>query len=174
MFDYVMKGLINSVRFLWHTVRYSMYPLYVLCFIIYCVRPPCRQFKKLGADDTPMVRRAAAGKLGEFAKVVEPAMVKQDLIPLFHNLAADEQDSVRLLAVEACAAIATLLQKEEIETLIVPTLRSASSVCFSVCVRACVCVCVCAYVRACVWVSACARVCVSAIVYNMYSWHVHG
>ena len=76
-----------------------------------------------------MVRRAAAGKLGEFAKVVEPTNVKQDLIPLFHNLAADEQDSVRLLAVEACAAIAALLQKEEIETLIVPTLRAASSVC---------------------------------------------
>ena len=70
-----------------------------------------RQFKKLGA------------------KAVEPANVKLDLIPLFHNLAADEQDSVRLLAVEACAAIAALLQKEEVESLIVPTLRSASSVC---------------------------------------------
>ena len=79
-----------------------------------------------------MVRRAAAGKLGEFAKVVEPNNVKQDLIPLFHNLAADEQDSVRLLAVEACAAIAALLQKEEVETLIVPTLRAASSVCIDV------------------------------------------
>lgn len=27
----------------------------------------------------------------EFAKVVEPENVKQDLIPLFHNLASDEQ-----------------------------------------------------------------------------------
>ena len=123
-----------------------MQPEIPLCIVLYAIValfmklicPPCRQFKKLGADDTPMVRRAAAGKLGEFAKVVEPASVKQDLIPLFHNLAADEQDSVRLLAVEACAAIATLLQKEEIETLIVPTLRSASSVCV-----VCVCVCMC-------------------------------
>ena len=41
-----------------------------------------------------MVRQAAAGKLEEFAKVVEPTNVKQDLIPLFHNLAIDEQDSV--------------------------------------------------------------------------------
>ena len=39
-----------------------------------------------------MVRQAAAGKLGEFTKVVEPNSVKQYLIPLFHNLAADEQD----------------------------------------------------------------------------------
>ena len=68
----------------------------------------------------------------EFAKVVEPTNVKQDLIQLFHNLAADEQDSVRLLAVEACAVIAALLQKEEVETLIVPTLRATSSVCIDV------------------------------------------
>ena len=58
--------------------------------------------------------------------------MKQDLIPLFHNLAADEQDSVQLLAVEACTAIAALLQKEEVETLIVPTLRAASSVCICI------------------------------------------
>ena len=63
---------------------------------------------------------------------MEPNNVKQDLIPLFHNLVADEQDSVRLLAVEACAAIAALPQKEEVETLIVPTLRAASSVCVDV------------------------------------------
>ena len=41
-----------------------------------------------------MVRRAAAGKLEEFAKIVEITKVKQDLIPLFHNPAADEQGSV--------------------------------------------------------------------------------
>ena len=38
-----------------------------------------------------MVRRAAAGKLGEFAKVVETEYLKSDLIPLFTTLAADEQ-----------------------------------------------------------------------------------
>ena len=38
-----------------------------------------------------MVRRAAAGKLGEFAKAVEPEYLKQDLIPLFTVLATDEQ-----------------------------------------------------------------------------------
>ena len=41
-----------------------------------------------------MVRRAAAGKLGEFAKVVEIDNLKTDLIPLFTALASDEQDSV--------------------------------------------------------------------------------
>ena len=38
-----------------------------------------------------MVRRAAAGKLGEFAKAVETEYLKSDLIPLFTTLAADEQ-----------------------------------------------------------------------------------
>lgn len=38
-----------------------------------------------------MVRRAAAGKLGEFAQVVEVDYLKSELIPLFINLAQDEQ-----------------------------------------------------------------------------------
>ena len=45
-------------------------------------------------DDTPMVRRAAAAKLGEFAKVVETEYLKSDLIPLFTALASDEQVSL--------------------------------------------------------------------------------
>lgn len=48
-------------------------------------------FRNLCQDDTPMVRRAAASKLGEFAKVVEVEFLKSDLIPMFVNLAQDEQ-----------------------------------------------------------------------------------
>ena len=36
------------------------------------------------------------------------------------------QDSVRLLAVEACAAIASVLSKEDTEQQVVPTLTSAA------------------------------------------------
>lgn len=43
-----------------------------------------------------MVRRAAANKLGEFAKVVEPEYLKSDIIPMFVNLAQDEQVSFYL------------------------------------------------------------------------------
>lgn len=50
-------------------------------------------FRSLCQDDTPMVRRAAASKLGEFAKVVEVEYLKSDLIPMFVNLAQDEQVS---------------------------------------------------------------------------------
>lgn len=42
-----------------------------------------------------MVRRAASGKLGEFAKVVEVDFLKSDLIPMFVNLAQDEQASLQ-------------------------------------------------------------------------------
>lgn len=53
-------------------------------------------FRSLCQDDTPMVRRAAAGKLGEFAKVVEVEYLKTDLIPMFVALAQDEQVSLSL------------------------------------------------------------------------------
>lgn len=95
-----------------------------------------------------MVRRAAAGKLGEFAKVVELESLKSDLIPMFSSLAQDEQvfialsiltiiyfcnaffnfqDSVRLLAIEACVSIATLLTHEDVNELVMPTLRLCTS-----------------------------------------------
>ena len=41
----------------------------------------------------------------------------------------DEQDSVRLLAVEGCANIASLLPNEDKETLLMPTVRAAAQVC---------------------------------------------
>ncbi|XP_055129038.1 serine/threonine-protein phosphatase 2A 65 kDa regulatory subunit A beta isoform isoform X10 [Symphalangus syndactylus] len=85
-----------------------------------------RQFRSLCSDDTPMVRRAAASKLGEFAKVLELDSVKSEIVPLFTNLASDEQDSVRLLAVEACVSIAQLLPQDDLETLVMPTLRQAA------------------------------------------------
>ena len=37
------------------------------------------------------------------------------------------QDSVRLLAVDACVSIATLLQQEDVEQLVMPTLRQCAS-----------------------------------------------
>lgn len=44
-----------------------------------------------------MVRRAAASKLGEFAKVLELDYVKSDIISLFTALASDEQVRAVLL-----------------------------------------------------------------------------
>ena len=93
-----------------------------------------------------MVRRAAAAKFGEFAKVVELEHVKNELIPLFNGLAQDEQvnsknyflkkaiflniinllkDSVRLLAVEACITIAALFKHDDIEKYLLSAIRQA-------------------------------------------------
>lgn len=73
-----------------------------------------------------MVRRAAASKLGELAKVLETEYVKSEVIQLWAQLASDEQDSVRLLAVEACVSISALLSHEDIEQQVMGILRQAA------------------------------------------------
>jgi len=113
----------------WFTSRTSACGLFAACYkrVSTNVRAELRQnFRNLCADDTPMVRRAAAGKLGEFAKVVEAEYLKSDFIQLFTMLASDEQDSVRLLAVEASVSIASLLASDDTEQLVMPTLRNAA------------------------------------------------
>lgn len=67
-----------------------------------------RHFRTLCSDDTPMVRRAAASKLGEFAKVLELDYVKTDIISLFTALASDEQVSGgTCLVLASCSAVPT-------------------------------------------------------------------
>jgi len=55
-------------------------------------------YSKLCADETPMVRRAAAQHLGKFAAVCEPENVKGEIMQLFQQLVQDEQDPARLAA----------------------------------------------------------------------------
>lgn len=74
---------INHVSEFW-----LFYVFYISIDNTICV---CRHFRTLCSDDTPMVRRAAASKLGEFAKVLELDYVKSDIISLFTALASDEQ-----------------------------------------------------------------------------------
>jgi serine/threonine-protein phosphatase 2A regulatory subunit A len=112
----------------WFTSRTSACGLFSVCYPR--VSEPMKAellllFQSLCHDDTPMVRRAAAGKLGEFAKVVELEKMRTDMVTLYSSLAEDEQDSVRLLAVEACVAVAGLLPSTDIEALAMPTLRQA-------------------------------------------------
>jgi serine/threonine-protein phosphatase 2A regulatory subunit A len=56
-----------------------------------------------------MVRRAAASHLGEFASKVEKDFVTSELITMFQHIREDEQDSVRLLAIQNCVAFAKIL-----------------------------------------------------------------
>ncbi|KAI2656221.1 hypothetical protein H4Q32_013083 [Labeo rohita] len=93
----------------WFTSRTSACGLFSVCYprVSSTVKAEIRQhFRTLCSDDTPMVRRAAASKLGEFAKVLELDYVKSDIIPLFTALASDEQ--------------------EDLEALVMPTLRQAA------------------------------------------------
>lgn len=70
-----------------------------------------------------MVRRAAAQHLGKFAAVCDPEYVKTEIMTLFQQLTTDEQDSVRLLAVEDCATLGRLLPKEECVFEVVPIVK---------------------------------------------------
>jgi serine/threonine-protein phosphatase 2A regulatory subunit A len=74
-------------------------------------------FLSLAKDDTPMVRRAAAARLGEFASVLEPVHVSGFLLKLFVELAEDDQDSVRLLVVENAEHMVSLLPVADRSTL---------------------------------------------------------
>lgn len=59
--------------------------------------------------DTPMVRRAVASNVGDFAGVVEGAHLLSNVVPVLEALAADDQDNVRLLAVEQAGKVAKAL-----------------------------------------------------------------
>ncbi|CAF0747632.1 unnamed protein product [Didymodactylos carnosus] len=113
----------------WFTSRTSASGLISVCYsrVSNHVKSELRQlFKSLCQDDTPMVRRAAVSKLGEFSKVVETEYLRTDLVGLFTNLANDEQDSVRLLAIEAGIAMASLFRQDDLEAQMMNTLRGAT------------------------------------------------
>ncbi|KAF9117401.1 hypothetical protein BGW39_002217 [Mortierella sp. 14UC] len=111
----------------WFTSRTSATGLYACGYPL--VSPASQEdmrksFGQLCADDTPMVRRAAATHLGAFAKKVGKEHLISDIIPLFNKLAQDEQDSVRLLTVTDLVAIAEELSPEESKAYFLQTLKS--------------------------------------------------
>jgi serine/threonine-protein phosphatase 2A regulatory subunit A len=87
----------------------------------------CRAvFAKLCEDDTPMVRRVAAGSLGDLAATCSADVAKAELLPLFNTLINDEHDSVRLLAVGAVLALAKVLAHDDVVATLVAPLHAAS------------------------------------------------
>lgn len=73
-----------------------------------------------------MVRRAVSSNFGTFAMEVEKEHLKSELLPLFTKLSQDDQDSVRLLAVDNCVKLAGLLGDEDSNTFVVPTVRACA------------------------------------------------
>ena len=74
----------------------------------------------------PMVRRAATKNIGVFAGVVEPDAMRTDVLPLFNELAKDDQDSVRLLAVENAMAISTAIGIDEAQIHVLPLVKACA------------------------------------------------
>lgn len=61
--------------------------------------------KHLGIDESPMVRRAAASRLAEYAEAFGRTHTEEELLPLYRTLLADEQESVRVNALGCTAAV---------------------------------------------------------------------
>ncbi|EER12464.1 Serine/threonine-protein phosphatase 2A 65 kDa regulatory subunit A beta isoform, putative, partial [Perkinsus marinus ATCC 50983] len=84
-------------------------------------------FTSLGADDSPMVRRAVFQVLGDIAAAVFPVSdTVNQLTELFKCLARDEQESVRILTVPVCIQLGKCLaaQPYEIVKDLLPSIHS--------------------------------------------------
>ncbi|XP_047165420.1 serine/threonine-protein phosphatase 2A 65 kDa regulatory subunit A beta isoform-like [Vigna umbellata] len=117
----------------WFTARVSSCGLF---HIAYPIAPEMSKtelrsiYNLLCQDDMPMVRRSAASNLGKFAATVEYTHLKADTMSIFEDLTKDDQDSVRLLAVEGCAALGKLLEPQDCVTHILPVIVNFSQVHF--------------------------------------------
>ncbi|KAJ1659380.1 protein phosphatase 2A structural subunit [Dispira simplex] len=111
----------------WFTSRSSAACLFAVAYprVSAALQEEMRQaYGQLCQDTTPMVRRAAATRLSEFVKALQPEHVVSVAIPYFNYLSVDDQDSVRLLTVESLMTIATTLTTEEVGQYLVESFRS--------------------------------------------------
>eukprot|EP01017_Pseudomicrothorax_dubius_P032861 TRINITY_DN4345_c0_g2_i2.p1 TRINITY_DN4345_c0_g2~~TRINITY_DN4345_c0_g2_i2.p1 ORF type:complete len:502 (+),score=145.33 TRINITY_DN4345_c0_g2_i2:123-1628(+) len=83
------------------------------------------KFIELCGEDTPMIRRAVAIRIGELATVVERDVL-HELVTIFKQLTGDEQDSVKMLCLESLKGIAKILSKDENKTHILPIIIAAT------------------------------------------------
>ena len=64
-------------------------------------------------DETPMVKKAAASRLGRFSNVLSKEHVISDLIPVYKQLVKDEQDMIRILCIDSLVKLVECFNKEE-------------------------------------------------------------
>lgn len=71
---------------------------------------------------------AAAGPqaLAPFAEALEAQHIREDILPAFVDLTRDDQDSVRLIAVEAAGALARVLSRGEVASSAMPAVVQCS------------------------------------------------
>jgi len=114
--EYFIPLTIRLSKADWFTSKVSGCGLYTAPYKK--VSPPTQeqlrqQFSQLVHDETPMVRRQSATHLAKFVREMSPAVVVEEMIPVFQHLAQDDQDSVRLLTVEILISIAEVVPKEQ-------------------------------------------------------------
>ena len=100
----------------WYTSRMASVPLFAVVYsrVSEQQRQELRtRFVELCRDETPMVRRAVGVSFPNFCEQVDAKFVKADLLPAFARLAVDDQDSVRLLAVDCCVKLGQILPAED-------------------------------------------------------------
>lgn len=85
-----------------------------------------KTYFRLCGDDTPMVRRQAANVLGSIAEVVEQESMLEELVQVFAKLSKDEQDSVRILAINNCIALGKLKSTPEWQDQIMPVMKACA------------------------------------------------
>jgi len=136
--EHLLKHFVPLIRRLvqgdWFTSRISACGLFA---VAYARLDPATKaeirtsFTQLCRDETPMVRRAASSNFGKLATAVyssgEVEHFKTDWLPLFEALSADDQDSVRLLAVENCVRVGALLSIPENQSTLLPIIRALSN-----------------------------------------------
>jgi len=85
-----------------------------------------QKFMELCNEETPMIRRAIASKIGHLSMYVEKEIVVSEFIPVFKQLSSDEQDSVRVLCLDSLNLIAKILNKDENRTHSLPIIIAAT------------------------------------------------
>lgn len=85
-----------------------------------------QKFIELCSEETPMIRRAIASKIGHLAMYVEKEIVVSEFIPIFKQLSSDEQDSVRVLCLDSLNLIAKTLNRDENRTHSLPIIIAAT------------------------------------------------
>lgn len=121
----VLKLANNDTNF---TCRVSA--IHLMCHIYHragSVKEKIRQkFSELSAEETPMVKRAIASKIGDFCKSIEKEFLMSELITIFKQLANDEQDAVRVICLDNLKSIIECLNKEENKTHIIQIIIAAT------------------------------------------------
>lgn len=83
----------------------------------------------LCADDTPMVRRAAALNLSEYAACFGPGALRSDPLQIIRNLSVDDREAIRSVAATQAIAMSLLCDPTDYLSIIFPLLEGLSDDC---------------------------------------------